>query len=516
MDEDLVNAIMPWIDVMNPSYKSKREAAGLVPPPEPGPPDMSSIPTVIEASKPLFKSLAEMAVYMSPGVGDMLDIADAGREAEAAEKALKLGEYLEAVKHGGLAGLSGLSLIPLLGLGAGPVKKALRGRAIRYFGETDDLREVGYILPAGGKLDLSGRHQGNVLGGERVVDHGELFDVLGVGGHKGMTRFMDEGGAVRWQPESGSAQISAISPPDGAQIDVMLDGLAQGGHDSILLEITAPVTGESVKAIEITNPTKGKIKSAIQSGVAEYHKRRKPPNRSLAARMQRAEDQGFDTGKTWYRGTREGSDNLITEGRGKTAGTGAWFVDTPDVANTYAGGRGGEVLAAYTKKGNDLVVDAGGKNWNDIGTGDAIVELPDGTQENVFDLFGFYPGDTASTDDIARAAREAGYDSVTIENVIDRGGANFVETAETYLRQNYGLEGRFLLGNPKVPDELQNEAIDYASKSAPGAVRAVFNENAARSIHALFENAEVNSSNLTAAVGALGLSHLLASQEGNK
>lgn len=99
----------------------------------------------------------------------------------------------------------------------------------------------------------------------------------------------------------------------------------------------------------------------------------------------------------------------------------------------------------YTRPGNQLVVDAQGRNWDDI-----PVQWSD---------------ESVETNDIARYAKENGYDSVRINNVIDHGGralnemeagrtdvgiffnANDVKSADTVTRDDNGnvipLDERF-------------------------------------------------------------------------
>ena len=147
-----------------------------------------------------------------------------------------------------------------------------------------------------------------------------------------------------------------------------------------------------------------------------------------------------------YHGTQASVDAFNTRGgTGKTSGTGSFFTDNPKTADTYAGGEGGNVAPVYLSLQHPAVIDAQGANWNAIPQ-KAKVYLPKvdvSDQEvrktlkakntNVRGLFAGewdYPDDTASTDDIARWARNAGYDGVVIKNVRDRGPSRDFQSEE--------------------------------------------------------------------------------------
>jgi len=84
------------------------------------------------------------------------------------------------------------------------------------------------------------------------------------------------------------------------------------------------------------------------------------------------------------------------------------FTSSADDAREY----GENVMAAHLRLGNNLPVSAGGNNFNAI----PLDSLPEDLAAKVRQRHG---GNTATTDEIAHAARESGYDSVTFQNVHD-------------------------------------------------------------------------------------------------
>jgi predicted GNAT family acetyltransferase len=119
------------------------------------------------------------------------------------------------------------------------------------------------------------------------------------------------------------------------------------------------------------------------------------------ARMQRAQDLGFDTNRVAYRGLRGEYDP-------NKAGNYQMFTSSPEDAGEY----GSNVVSSYLRKGNNLVVDGGRNNFNSI----PVRNLPDAVRANLHSSV----GSVARTDDIAYAAQAAGYDSVSINNVFDK------------------------------------------------------------------------------------------------
>jgi hypothetical protein len=120
------------------------------------------------------------------------------------------------------------------------------------------------------------------------------------------------------------------------------------------------------------------------------------------------------------RGDFEAFDPLRSEG--KSAGTGTFFSSSPDVAATYNTSSEHNLVPAYLSLKKPFIVDFNGANWNSGGA-DALVKLPDGTDDDLLSYFGAAMDETVSTDDVARLARKQGYDGVIIQNVVDHGPA---------------------------------------------------------------------------------------------
>ena len=127
------------------------------------------------------------------------------------------------------------------------------------------------------------------------------------------------------------------------------------------------------------------------------------------------------------RGDFESFDPMRSEG--KSAGTGTFFSSSPDVAATYNTSSEHNMVPAYLSLKKPFIVDFGGANWNRAGS-NAIVELPDGSEDDLLSYFNAGMDEMVSTDDVARLAREQGYDGVIIKNVVDHGPAGRFATKE--------------------------------------------------------------------------------------
>ena len=130
---------------------------------------------------------------------------------------------------------------------------------------------------------------------------------------------------------------------------------------------------------------------------------------------------------TARRGDFESFDPLKSEG--KSAGTGTFFSSSPAVAATYNTSSEHNMVPAYLSLKKPFIVDFNGANWNRGGE-DAIVKLADGSEDDLLSYFNAARDETVSTDDVARLAREQGYDGVIINNVMDHGPAGRFATKE--------------------------------------------------------------------------------------
>jgi hypothetical protein len=128
-------------------------------------------------------------------------------------------------------------------------------------------------------------------------------------------------------------------------------------------------------------------------------------------------------------------------GQGKTFDTGAFFSDNPKAAQSYASAAGGNVMPVYLSMIDPVVIDACGANWDAIGqkakvfmparsSGSVRSRSRTVTVKTIFKGEWDYPDDTASTDDLARWARRAGYSGLVIKNVKDRGPSGVFSDVE--------------------------------------------------------------------------------------
>lgn len=122
---------------------------------------------------------------------------------------------------------------------------------------------------------------------------------------------------------------------------------------------------------------------------------------------QNADAMGFDTEKVWYRGMRKPyEDNWPEQGYNYQM-----FTDNFKDAGGYAGEwHQPNIMPVHVKPGNALELNAGGSNFNFVST----EGLPQEIRSKL--------GGTASIDQIAHAAKDAGYDSLTVNNVFDKPG----------------------------------------------------------------------------------------------
>jgi hypothetical protein len=236
---------------------------------------------------------------------------------------------------------------------------------------------------------------------------------------------------------------------------------------------------------------------------------------SQAARMQRAAEQGFDVDNILYHGTDQEFDQFNVEGRGKTSGSGAFFTNDPKLAETYLSTWGGRILPVMARKSDMPVVrvtpyeDGEIPNWSEISrANDPIIQYPDGTQDNLFDVFGL--DDVTSTDEIAAVAREKGFPGITIEGIRDAGPNSHIYNAKEYLAKKYGINVADDFSNISGSQfaEARKFVDDLYKRSS--SITSIFDPSLIRSVNAAFDPAKRGSANLLAgAAGAtIGLSAL--------
>lgn len=125
-----------------------------------------------------------------------------------------------------------------------------------------------------------------------------------------------------------------------------------------------------------------------------------------ASRLARAREMGFDVDNPAYRGLTRPYDESDAAKQYYQM-----FTSDREQAGEYAmkglGMGRPNVVPAFLRKGKNLAVDGFERNFNVIPTRD----LPEPVRRRL--------GSVAAMDEIAHAAREAGYDSVTVRNIID-------------------------------------------------------------------------------------------------
>ena len=206
------------------------------------------------------------------------------------------------------------------------------------------------------------------------------------------------------------------------------------------------------------------------------------------ARMQRAQDLGFDTERTAYRGLRGEYDP-------NKAGNYQMFTSSPEDAGEY----GSNVVSSYLRKGNNLVVDGGRNNFNSI----PVSQLPDNVRANLHSSV----GSVARTDDIAFAAQAAGYDSVSINNVFDKAWGEIPSKPPSASNAPMSQEMMDFLDEVSASEEYKayqmlNNTPDVAlppeipRNNDPTTIDIIFDPKNIRSIEAEFDPTKADSADL--------------------
>jgi hypothetical protein len=183
--------------------------------------------------------------------------------------------------------------------------------------------------------------------------------------------------------------------------------------------------------------------------------------------MDRAKALGFDVNAPLFHGTnKEFSAFDVNAGRGKGFNTGANLSDNPYLANTYATGEGKNVMPLMVRDNPAMNVEAAGANWNRLTKSTKLktptINVLDQDAELLKQL-GLFPeteaiptiakqgysktlntmfpneflfDDYFSTDDLARFARNEGYDSVKFNNIVDIGPSGMMVTEKSGLPSN--------------------------------------------------------------------------------
>tara|TARA_R110002020_G_scaffold445445_1_gene657348 strand:- start:4061 stop:5047 length:987 start_codon:yes stop_codon:yes gene_type:complete len=221
-----------------------------------------------------------------------------------------------------------------------------------------------------------------------------------------------------------------------------------------------------------------------------------------ASRMARAKEGKFSDDNV-YRG-------LYGEYNPDKSGSYQMFTSSPQDAGEY----GNNVIQSKIRRGNNLEVQGGGKNFNDIYVGGLPSDVFDKLHPSIKESL------TARTDDIAHAAKEAGYDSVTIKDIYDKADN------ETPIKPKASSDkgDRDILAELGIdPDDpildgwesSVSQNVDIPRDYSTSNVDIVFDPSNIRSVNAAFDPAKRSSSNLlaSAAPAAVGLGALYAPEQ---
>ena len=212
---------------------------------------------------------------------------------------------------------------------------------------------------------------------------------------------------------------------------------------------------------------------------------------------QRAKALGYET--PVYHGTNADINAFNVEGKGKTAGAGAFLTTNPITAETYVSASGGgNILPLLLKKDDFLTANAKGRNWSDIWT-DQLVAKSKGKKYNLDDL-GLDKYSATSTDELGMIAKDLGLKGTQIKNVKDLGPNSHVMRAKEYLNEKYGITPDETWSNVsgKQWDEAQ-KAMKKLYGSQKGDIYAIQDPSLIRSKFAAFDPKKANSPDILAA-----------------
>jgi hypothetical protein len=282
---------------------------------------------------------------------------------------------------------------------------ALRGAAAQTLGLPGDIRSIVDMIAQEGAEKYLG--QRTLPTTEEILQSNMLPPVL----KEGVPRREER------QPSVETAeQVGTFLPAPGIPEAVVRGGrmigraarAAKGSPSGILLQDAAGADVPVMKAPKVESKAfknwfgESKVVDEANKPVVVYHARR-------------GDFEAFDP-------------NM---GEGKTANTGTFFSVSPEVAATYNTSSEHNIVPAYLSLKKPFIVDFNGANWNRAGE-DALVKLPDGTEDDLLSYFDVGRDEVVSTDDVARLAREQGYDGVIIRNVVDHGPAGRFSTEEAF------------------------------------------------------------------------------------
>jgi len=219
--------------------------------------------------------------------------------------------------------------------------------------------------------------------------------------------------------------------------------------------------------------------------------------------MDRAKALGYDT--PVYHGTNQDIEAFNVEGKGKTAGAGAFLTTNPITAETYVSASGGgNILPLLLRKDNFLTANARGRNWADIYTNELNARA--GKNRYTPQELGLDINSATSTDELGMIANDLSLKGAEIKNVRDLGPNSHVMRSKQYLFNKYGI----------VPDETfsnvtgeqwaeSQKAMQKLYDSQKSDIYAVQDPSLIRSRFAAFDPKRINEPSLLAGAVPFGL-----------
>jgi hypothetical protein len=315
------------------------------------------------------------------------------------------------------------------------------------------------------------------------------------------------------------APVAAASRAGTPAATALMEGLLGGSPDEIArfaadeagslpgmgIGLPAPRTDAEAMARDIlqlrAEGRAGEVTNQMMASAdPQYMYFNTPLPMDVASRMARAEEMGFDVGRTRYHGSEADINEVRTDlGDQERYRTGLFTSTNPDVADSYVSTSGGMIYPMVMRRNDGgAIIDAQGANWNRIPrdaptyipSSALAAEFPELAGDKFNTAYDVAPGlyddlfnRGASTNALARQRRFEGDSNITFENVVDRGAAlkNYLGETEEMARAR------------------------SVSASMPSDVRVDFYGNQVRSPFARFDPEFRNLSNLSASLAAAGV-----------
>ena len=212
---------------------------------------------------------------------------------------------------------------------------------------------------------------------------------------------------------------------------------------------------------------------------------------------QRAKALGYDI--PVYHGTNAEIEAFNTQGKGKTAGAGAFLTTNPTAAETYVSSSGGgNILPLLLKKDEFLTGSAKGRNWADIYTNELNAKV--GKKKYTPEELGLDVNSATSTDELGTIAKDLNLKGALIKNVKDLGPNTHVMRAKEYLFEKYGITPDETWSNVSGKQWAEaQKAMKKFYESQKGDIYAIQDPSLIRSKFAAFDPKRVKEADILAA-----------------